>query len=134
MAIVKWEPFFRPWPQLLENWDWLENPIERGLNIYETDEEIIVEAQVPGIPEKDIEITVEGGMVRIKGEVEEKEEDEKGKKYYRKEARRSFYYSTSIPSHGKWDKATAEMENGIVKIRIPKAEEEKPKKIEIKTK
>ena len=104
------------------------------MNVYETDDEIVVEAPVPGIPKDKIEITAEGGVVRIKGEVEEKEEDEKGKKYYCREARRSFYYSTSVPSRGQWDKAEAEIENGVIKVRIPKAEEEKPKKIEIKAK
>ena len=134
VAIVKWEPFFRPWPQLFEDWGWPEVEFERGLDVYETEDEVVVEAHLPGIPKDKIEITAEGGIVRIKGEVEEKEEEEKKKKYYRKEAKRSFYYSTSVPSRGQWDKAEAEMENGIVRVRIPKAEEEKPKKIEIKTK
>ena len=134
MAIVKWEPFLRPWPRLFEDWELAESETGRGLNVYETDNEIVVEAPVPGIPKDKIEITAEGGIVRIKGEVEEKEEDEKGKKYYCKEGRRSFYYSTSVPSRGQWDKAEAEMEDGVIKVKIPKAEEEKPKRIEIKTK
>jgi len=134
MAIVRWEPLFRPWPRLLDELEWPELEVQRGLNVYETEDDIIVEAQVPGIPEDKIEVTAEGGVVRIKGEVEEKEEDEKGKKYYRKEARRSFYYSTAVPSRGQWDKAKAEVENGMVRVIIPKAEEEKPKKIEIRKK
>ena len=139
MAIVKWSapsgwPTLRGWPQLLEDWEWPETETGSGLNVYETDNEVVVEAPVPGIPKDKIEITAEGGIVRIKGEVEEKEENEKGKKYYRKEARRSFYYSTSVPSRGQWDKAEAEMEDGVIRVRVPKAEEEKPKRIEIKTK
>jgi len=134
MAIVKWEPLFRPWPRLLEDFEWPELEAERGLNVYETENNIVVEAQVPGIPEDKIEVTAEGGVVRIKGEVEEKEEDEKNKKYYCKKARRSFYYSTSIPSRGQWEKAEAEIEDGLVRVTIPKAEEEKPKKIKIRKK
>jgi len=134
MAIVKWQPLLRPWPSLFEDWDWPEREAEGGLNVYETENEIVVEAQVPGIPKDKLDITVEGGVVRIKGEVEETEEEEKSKKYYCKQAKRSFYYSSSLPYRGQWDQAEAEMENGLVRITIPKAEEEKPKKIAIKTK
>ena len=134
MAIVRWEPFFRHWPVGLEDWDWPEPEVAQGLNIYETDDSIVVEAQVPGIPKDQLEITVEGGVVRIKGEVEEREEEEKKKKYYTKQVKRSFYYTSSLPYRGQWDKAEAEMEEGLVRITIPKAEEEKPKKIAIKAK
>lgn len=113
---------------------WPEIEAKRGLNVYETDENIVVEAQLPGVPADEVEVTTEGGMVRIKGEVEKEEEEEKEKKYYRKEAKRSFYYSTALPSRGDLSKVKAEVEDGIVKVTIPKAEEAKPKKIKVKTK
>ena len=64
MAIVKWSapsgwPTLRGWPQLLEDWEWPETETGSGLNVYETDNEVVVEAPVPGIPKDKIEITAE---------------------------------------------------------------------------
>jgi HSP20 family protein len=132
MAIVRWRPGLGTWPWLAEDWDWPEMVEEKGLDIYETEDTIMVEAPVPGVAKEDLDITVEGGVVRIKGECEESEEDEKDKKYYVKRAKKSFYYQASLPAKGKWDEAEAEVVDGMVKITIPKAEEVKPKKITVK--
>lgn len=137
MAIVRWEPFsLRPWNRfpLWEDGEWgLEG--SDSLNLYETDNDIVAEANVPGIPEKDIEVNVEGGVLTIRGEMkQEDEEKEKGKQYYKKMERRSFHYATTLPRAIKAEQALAEIENGVVKVTIPKAEAEKPKRIEVKTK
>ncbi|MFW6110188.1 MAG: Hsp20/alpha crystallin family protein [Patescibacteria group bacterium] len=134
MAIVKFDPFFRSFPTVAEDWEWPEFESKQGLDVYETNEEMVVEAPVPGINKEDLDITVEQGVVRIKGEAKEEKEEEKGKNYFRQESRKSFYYTTTLPSRGEWDEAEAEIENGVVKISIPKSEEEKPKKIEVKSK
>lgn len=134
MAIVRWEPFslrpFNRFPLWEDNW-----LMDRSdsLNLYETDNDVVVEAHVPGIPEKDIEISIEGGVITISGEAkEEDEEKEKGKHYYKRMESRSFHYSTTLPRAVKSEDAQAEVENGVVKVTIPKAEAEKPKRIEVK--
>ncbi len=136
MALVRWEPLsLRPW-QRFPLWDDAEwwGGTNEALNLYETDNDIVVEANVPGIKEEDIEINVEGGVITIRGEVTEKDEQkEKGKQYYKKMEQRSFHYSTTLPRSVRSDQATAEVENGVVKVIIPKAEEEKPKRIEVKS-
>ena len=139
MAIVRWQPLhIRPWgqwPRWFDEGDFWPEASD-SMNVYETDDEVVVEANVPGIPEKNIDVTVEGGVVTIRGELEEKEEDakEKGKKYFKRMERRSFHYSTTLPCAVKKDAAVAEVENGVLTLRIPKSEEEKPKRIEVKVK
>jgi HSP20 family protein len=133
MAIVRWEPMWR-WPRLFdEDWD-LPEEIGRGLNVYETKDDVVVEACVPGIDPKDVEVEVEGDLITIRGEAKVEEKDEKKKTYYRKMEERSFDYVTTAPRPVKADKARAEVKDGVVTVTIPKAEEAKPKKVEVEVK
>jgi HSP20 family protein len=118
-------------PGMLDE-DWLESS-EQGLTVYETDNEVIVEANVAGVPEDKVDVSVEGGTVTIKAEFEETEEEKKKKKVvYRQSRQAKYLYSTSLPCPVKADKADAEVSNGILKLTLPKAEEVKPKKITVK--
>lgn len=138
MAIVRWDPFSlprlvsrTPWPFEEENW--LET--EEGLSVYETDEDLIVEANVPGVSEDEIDVSIESGVITIKAEHKEKEEEKKRKKViYRKAMQAKYLYTTSIPCPVQANKAKAELKNGVLTITIPKAEEAKPKKIAVKAK
>lgn len=138
MAIVKWNRWGWPsvfeednWPSL-SNWQEIqENP--GGIDIYETDDAVVVEAQVPGIDENDVDVTVEGNIITISAKHEEnKEEKDKKKTVYKCTRQTSFNYSTSLPRMVDSDKADAVVQNGVVKVTIPKLEEEKPKKISVK--
>jgi HSP20 family protein len=106
---------------------------KNGIDIYETDDSVIVEAQVPGIKQEDVSITVEGNILTITAEHIEKEEDKK-KVVYKSTRQTSFHYATTLPRMVNANKAEAEVENGLVKVTIPKAEEEKPKRIVVKKK
>lgn len=115
--------------------NWPDATTAQGIDMYETDNELIVEASVAGVPEKNVEVTVEGNILTIKADFEEtKEEKDKKKVVYKSTRQSSFNYSTSLPRLVDGSKATAEVENGVVKVVIPKTEEEKPKKIEVKKK
>jgi HSP20 family protein len=134
MAIMRWDPFhlrpFSRWPKWFGDWDWeSEWPKQRGLRIRETDKDIVVEAVVAGVPAKDVEVNIEDGVLTIKAEAEEKEKKKKEEKY----ASYRYYYTTAL-SGGNWPKARAEIEDGVVTVTIPKAEEAKPQKIKITTK
>ena len=108
---------------------------ETALDMYETDNEVIAKAAVPGVPEEKVEVTVEGNILSIKADHEEtKEEKDKKKVVYKSTRQTSFNYSTSLPRMVDGSRAVAEVENGVVKVTIPKAEEEKPKKILVKKK
>lgn len=101
----------------------------KGLNIHETDKDIVVEAVVAGVPKKDVEVEIENGVLTVKAE--KKEEKETKKEY--KSSSFQYYYTTAL-SGGAWDKATAKVEDGVVVVTIPKAESAKPRKITLNTK
>lgn len=137
MAIVKWNKWGPMWPSVFDEDFFNTNftDTDNGIDIYETDNEVVVEAQVPGIKEEDVEVTVEGNILTICAEHKETEEEKDKKKTVYKSTRQStFHYSTTLPRMVKAEKAEAEVENGVVKVIVPKAEEEKPKKITIKKK
>ncbi|MEA2020304.1 MAG: Hsp20/alpha crystallin family protein [Patescibacteria group bacterium] len=132
MAIVRRRPTLS-WPWFFEDWELPETIEQQNMDIYETEDAVVVEAPVPGIEKENIDITIEEGVIRIKAEKEEKtEEEEEGKEYHARRSKRSYYYQAALPSRGEWDNAEAEVKDGMVTVRVPKAEEVKPKKIEVK--
>jgi HSP20 family protein len=103
-----------------------------ALDVYETDKAVMVETPLAGVRPEDVEITVQKGVLIIKGESKrEHEVDEKN--YYRKEVRSgSFYREVLLPTQVTEDKVVAEFENGMLKITCPKAEPAVAKKIDVK--
>jgi HSP20 family protein len=105
-----------------------------AVDMYQTDDEIVVKAAIPGIKADDVQINVTGETLTIKGEMKEKEEV-KEKAYHLREQRwGTFERSIVLPTDVVADKAKAEFENGVLTITLPKAEEVRPKSISIKTK
>jgi len=105
------------------------------VDVKEDDKEINVTAELPGMDEKDIDVTFSGDSLTIKGEKQEETED-KGKDYYRTERRYgSFQRVIPISTEVDESKAEADFKKGILKIRLPKTVEAQKsrKKIEIKT-
>ena len=138
MAIIKWTPF--PFVDTLDevekmmDWQSVTNSFTPALDVYEDKDDVVVEAPLAGIDPAKVSISIENGVLTIKGDSEKKSEVE-DKNYYRKEIRcGSFYRSVSLPTKVEGDKAEAIYEKGILTIRMPKAPEVKPKTIEIKTK
>lgn len=125
MQLVRFDPF----KSLLDD-SFMNMPsLQKGLKIHETDKAIVVEAVVAGVPKKDVEVEIEDGVLTIKAEVKEETET---KNEYRKSSYQ-YYYTTAL-SGGQWDKAEADVVDGIVKVEIPKAESARPRKISIKSK
>lgn len=107
--------------------------MELALDVSESEDEYTVEASLPGIDPEDLDITYSGNTLTIKGETKSETESE-GKRYHMRERRYgSFSRSISLPSSVDASKIEANYEKGILKLKIPKAEEAKPKRIEIKT-
>ena len=108
-----------------------------AVDMYQTDNEIVVKAAIPGVKADDVQINVTGEVLTIKGEIKEiKEKEEvKEKAYHLREQRwGTFERTIALPTDVIADKAKAEFENGILTITLPKAEEVRPKTISIKTK
>lgn len=116
-------------------WDEWSFGSARGVlaDVYETPDSVVVEMAVPGIKQEDITINVTGDTLTISGERKEEEKREK-RNYYQRELRYgSFVQSVALPSTVKSDKAEARFHNGILRVELPKAEEARPKKIQIKS-
>ena len=102
-----------------------------ALDLSETPEAFIVEAAVPGIQSDDLNITIENNVLLISGEMRE-EEERKERNYHRVERRfGSFQRSVALPNTVKADQISAKLENGILHLEIPKAEEVKPRRITV---
>lgn len=102
------------------------------LDISETDKEIIVRAEVPGIEKDDIDITLTDGLLTIQGE-KKHEDEEKNEDYHRVERRYgSFARTLRLPSEVGHDQIDANYKDGVLKLVIPKPEKAEAKKIEIK--
>jgi HSP20 family protein len=104
-----------------------------AVDMYETADEVVVKTALPGVDPKDIEVSVVGDTLTIKGETRVEDEQE-GTNYIRRERRYgSFSRSLSMPTNVVAEKAVADFSKGILTLRLPKAEEVKPKRIEIKS-
>jgi HSP20 family protein len=102
--------------------------------MYQTDEEVVVRASVPGFKAEDVQINVTGDILTLRGEMK-REEEKKDKAWHIREQRwGSFERAVALPTDVVADKAMAEFENGILVIALPKAEEAKPKTITVKAK
>ena len=105
-----------------------------AVDMYETDNEVVVKTAVPGVKSEDIDVSITGDVLTIKGETKVEEKVEKAN-YVRQERRYgAFSRSITLPSTVVADKALAEFENGVLTLTLPKAEEVKPKTIKIQAK
>jgi HSP20 family protein len=101
-------------------------------DIWEEKDDIFVKMALPGIKKEDIKITINEDNISIRGQSKEKEEDEKEKRYYFRSMDTSFEQSFNLPTKVNPDKVDAEFKDGVLKVKLPKADEVKPREIEIK--
>ena len=105
-----------------------------AIDMYQTDDEVIVKAALPGFSADDVHINITGEVLTIRGELKH-EEEQKEKAWHMREQRwGSFERAVALPTDVVADKANAEFANGILTITLPKAEEVKPKTISVKAK
>jgi HSP20 family protein len=101
------------------------------VDIYSTEDEVVIKAAVPGVNPDEVEITIEGDTLIIKGETKAPEDvDYICQEHCYGPFARTFTLNVPIQA----DKATAEFENGVLTLTLPKAEEVKPKTIKVKAK
>jgi HSP20 family protein len=147
--LTRWEPF-REMRRMHDMLDRImddaymgqrkDNEVLEGLapvDVYETDDDVVVKAMMPGMTADDIQISVDRDVLTIRGETkhEEKTEEGNGRVYHHRELRyQRFSRSVRLPTLVNADKADAQFENGILTLSLPKAEEVKPKQITVKAK
>lgn len=145
MALIRYnDPFNRgvrsPFQELESLFDEaLGAPAQPGLttpvsDVYldENEENLVVEAHLPGYEEDDIEVEVDEGALLIRAERSQKDTDKKkGRKYIVRESSSSFYRRIGLPQNVEEDKINANFEDGVLKVTVPMQELPKPKKVNI---
>jgi HSP20 family protein len=112
--------------------NWTQGQTTFPVDIYQTEHELVVRASVPGIQPDDLQISVLNGILTLKGEHKAQEPREEKGQWLRQEMRYgAFERSFELPFPVYAEKAAATFEHGILTVRLPKAEEAKPKQIKI---
>lgn len=101
------------------------------LDVRTTPDALLVEASLPGIRPEDVEITVENGTLTIRAEDRTAEQREEGGWVVREIARGSVVRTLTLPTGLEADKAEATFEHGVLRLRFPRAEQTKPRRIQI---
>ena len=135
MALIRWNPWNIS-SLLDEDWNLPTIPglsrLGQGLNIYETEESLVAEAALPGIPEDQIDITVEDGIVRVTGQSEQTQSDKTDRRYFMSSMASSFNYSFRLPQAVlKDEEPKAEVEDGVLTLTFKKVEKVAPKKVRV---
>lgn len=143
MSMIRWEPFDEMM-SMRESMDRLfedffgrrprtSGPLvwQPALEVYETDHEVVVKAELPGIDPKSVGVTVTAEGLTIKGEAKAEHED-KDRNYYRRELRYGAFQRTiALPIEVKSDETKATFRQGILEVKIPKAERVRPKTVSV---
>lgn len=107
------------------------------IDVYQTEDEVVIEALMPGVKPDNLDVSLMGDTLSIRGEVRQEREvsDDADRDYLIRERRYQRYSRTlRLPTLIQAEKAEAEFENGVLRLTLPKAEEVKPKTIKIKAK
>lgn len=143
MSLIRWDPF-DDLASLRESMDKLfEDLITRAprgpvmtawqpaVEVFETEHDVVVRAELPGVDPKQVEITATNDAITIKAEARAEQED-KGRNYVRRELRYgSFVRTLALPDGVRGDQAKASFKNGILEIRVPKSERANPKSVKV---
>lgn len=141
--ITRWDPF-RDLAQLQDRVNRLFQETNLGhdeglttnsfvppVDIYETEQSIVLKLEVPGVEQKDLDIRIENQTITIRGE-RKFEKEVKEDNYHRVERRYgSFQRSFSLPNTVNTEQVSADYENGVLKITLAKRAEAKPKQIKV---
>lgn len=102
------------------------------VDVREEKDHYLLEAEMPGLTEKDVDIKLEGNLLSIKAEKQEKEESKKDGYLIRERRSRSYSRSFVLPDDVDPEKIEASFKNGVLDLRMPKKPESKPKQIPVK--
>lgn len=105
-----------------------------AIDMYQTNDDVVVKATLPGLKAEDVDITVTGETLTLRGEFKHEDEQKESSYHIREQRYGSFERSILLPTDVKADKAKADFEDGILTITMPIAEDVKPKSINIKAK
>jgi HSP20 family protein len=103
-----------------------------ALDVHETGDEIVVTAALPGLKAEDVDITITGQTLSVRGEFKADEKIQRDQYLYRERRYGTFHRQLQLPVRVQGDRASATFEDGVLTLSIPKAEEVKPRQIQVK--
>lgn len=113
--------------------DWFEPEGELAVDVYETGDEITIQATIAGVNPDDLDVSIENDVVTITGERTNTEEEE-GKNYFYQECFwGAFSRQIILPSEVDGSRAEASMKNGVFTLKIPKIERKKLRKVKVRS-
>lgn len=142
MSLIRWEPFraLRGRDDMFDEFfrDVFRRPmfedaevLEPAADVAESDGEVVVKMQVPGVEKDQLQLTVSDDHLTVRGETR-KETEEKRKNYYRQEIRYgAFQRSVPLPVEVDGAKAHAELKNGMLKVTLPKSKQPKAHEVKV---
>jgi HSP20 family protein len=138
-TLVRWEPLRELTSLQSEMSRWMNGLLEDpgrvtrswvlALDVWETDSEVVYAFDLPGIPEEKISIEVDDDTLTVSAEREKTEEVTDEGRYRFERRYGSFARAVALPQGVDEDKISARYENGVLEVRVPKPEEQKPRKI-----
>jgi HSP20 family protein len=149
MSLTRWDPF-RETLSLRDAMDRLfEESFVRPLSsrsvgsnggltvpvdMYETEESVVVTAPMPGMKPEDVDISITGNTLTVKGEFKSEEEGERGNWHFQERRYGRFHRTLNLPSNIDTDSVDATFEDGVLRVTLPKTAEAKPKQIPVSAK
>ncbi len=145
MSIRRWDPFDElaslreSMERLFADFFTTRRPVralapslwEPAIELFETENEVVFRAEMPGIDPKQVNVTVSEDTLNVKGEART-EQEQKGRSYYRRELRHgSFERTVGLPTPVEADQAKANFKNGILEVRMPKAARARAKSVQV---
>ncbi len=109
-----------------------DSTLAPALDVHQTADEIVVSASLPGVKPEDVQITLTGQTLQISGEFKADEEVKRDQYLYRERRYGTFNRQLQLPVHVQGEKANAIFDNGVLTLHIPKADDVKPRQIQIK--
>ncbi len=144
-SLIRWDPFERgvsirdAMDRMFEDSFMRSWPFHQGearplaLDVYETDDSLVVEGSLPGIEPEDLDVSISGNILTIKAETSQEKEEEKSKYYYRERRYGAVQRTVTLPVDVNADKVEAHFENGVLRLSLHKVEEAKSKRIDVIT-
>lgn len=104
-----------------------------AMDVYnDDDKQLVAEVQIPGFGKDDVEVSVHNGVLEIKGERHDKQEEKDKKRTYMvRESSSSFYRRIALPKHADGDNVAAHFDHGMLRVTVPFKELPQPKKVQI---
>lgn len=136
----EWDPFERmrelmqwdPFQELPRRWLGGEESYTPTFDVREEKDSFIFKADLPGIKEEDIDISITGNRLTVSGKREEENVEERESYYCRERSFGSFSRTFTLPDSVDADQIQANMREGVLSLRVPKSPEAQPKKIALK--